>query len=572
MAFLSSRKSRGKTYWSICESRRIEGKPRNIPIEYLGTAETLLKRLLDEDDCSIKSYSHGDTAALINIAIELDVVNIINRYIPINQKGQKPIRDGLTVGGTFLLGAIGRACRPTSKMGWYNWCEKTSLEYCLKSSFKALDSQHFWDQMDSLPIESIPKIEQEIVKKLIDKYDVKLDCLFYDTSNFFTFIDSQNKHCDIPQRGKNKQKRADLRQIGVALMVSRKEQFPLFHKTYRGNKNDVTVFKEVFPILLNRLRSISKELYDITIIFDKGNNSKDNFKKIDCEEELYYVGGLVTSYFKDLVKEANRKFTTIEVRGEEISAFRTKRKIWGKQRTCVVTISEQLRQGQIHGIYQNLKKKYKLLDKFKQQLENPKRRKKIDRSDIEKRLDKIVQGQFIQDILKYNIIELKDGHPSYNYFIDEKAFEKLKEEALGRRILVTNRHEWSNEEIIVAYRGQSKVEYVFKNLKNPYHLAVRPQYHWTDQKIEAHILMCIIGYLLTVAAYTKARRVKAYKKNIDNFMEDLRGIRLACRIKKKGRKVKYQLEEIHSSLKKLLKTLRISTDNLRPNINLSDYT
>lgn len=572
MAFLSYRKSRGKTYWSICESRRIEGKPRNIPIEYLGTAETLLRRLSDEDDFSIKSYSHGDTAALINIAIELDIVNIINRYIPINQKGQKPVRDGLTVGGTFLLGAIGRACRPTSKMGWYNWCEKTSLEYCLKSSFKALDSQHFWDQMDSLPIESIPKIEEEIVKKLIDKYDVKLDCLFYDTSNFFTFIDSQNKHCDIPQRGKNKQKKADLRQIGVALMVSREDQFPLFHKTYRGNKNDVTVFKEMFPSLLNRLRSISKELYDITIIFDKGNNSKDNFKKVDCEEELYYVGGLVTSYFKYLVEEANRKFTPIKVRGEEIPVFRTKREIWGKQRTCVVTISEQLKQGQIHGTYQNLKKKYKLLDKFKQQLENPKRLKKIDRSGIEKRLGKIIQGQFIRDILKYNIIELKDGHPSYNYFIDEKAFEKLKEEVLGRRILVTNRHEWNNEEIILAYRGQSKVEYVFKNLKNPYHLAIRPQYHWTDQKIEAHILICMIGYLLTIAAYTKARRAKAYKKNSDNFMEDLRGIRLACRIKKKGRKVKYQMEEIHSSLKKLLKTLRISPDNLRPNINLSDYT
>ena len=572
MAFLSSRKSRGKTYWSICESRRIEGKPRNIPIEYLGTAETLLRRLSGEDDLSIKSYSHGDTAALVNIAIELDIIKIINRHIPINQKGQKPIRDGLTVGGTFLLGAIGRACRPTSKMGWYNWCEKTSLEYCLKSSFKALDSQHFWDQMDFLPIESIPKIEEEIVKKLIDKYDVKLDCLFYDTSNFFTFIDSQNRHCDIPQRGKNKQKRADLRQIGVALMVSREEQFPLFHKTYRGNKNDVTVFKEVFPILLNRLRSISKELYDITIIFDKGNNSKDNFKKVDCEKELYYVGGLVTSYFKDLAKEANRKFTTIKVRGEGIPVFRTKREIWGKQRTCVVTISEQLKQGQIHGIYQNLKKKYKLLDKFKQQLENPRRRKKIDRNDIKKRLDKIIQGQFIRDILKYNIIELKDGCLSYNYFIDEKAFEKLKEEALGCRILVTNRHEWSNEEIIVAYRGQSKVEYAFRNLKNPYHLAVRPQYHWTDQKIEAHILMCIIGYLLTVAAYTKAKRAKAYKKNIDNFMEDLRGIRIACRIKKKGRKVKYQLEEIHISLKKLLKILSIIPDNLRPNINFSDYT
>ncbi|MCK4307801.1 IS1634 family transposase, partial [candidate division WOR-3 bacterium] len=496
MAFLSSRKSRGRTYWSICESRRIDGKPRNIPIEYLGTAESLLKRLRDEDDFTIKSYSHGDTAVLINVAIELGIVEIIDRHIPANGKDKKPIRDGLTVGGTFLLGAIGRACRPTSKLGWYNWCKTTSLEYCLKSSFKSLDSQHFWDQMDFLPVESIPKIEEEIVKSLIDRYKIKLDCLFYDTSNFFTFIDSQNKCCDIPQRGKNKQKRADLRQIGVALMVSREDQFPLFHKTYRGNKNDITVFKEVFPTLLHRLKSISKELADITVIFDKGNNSKDNFRKLDSEG-LYYVGSLVPSYFKDLIEEANREFTTIKVRDEEILVFRRRKQIWGKERTCVVIISEKLKKGQIQGIYQNLKKKYKLLDKFKQQLENPKKRKKITRRDIEKRLDKIVQGQFIQDILKYEIIRFSDGQPSYSYFIDEEAFEKLKEETLGRRILVANRHKWSNEEIILAYRGQSKVEYVFKNLKNPYHLAVRPQYHWTDQKIEAHVLMCLIGYLLT---------------------------------------------------------------------------
>jgi len=556
MAFLSSRKSRGRAYWSICESRRINGKPRNIPIEYLGTAESLLKRIRSEDNFTVKSYSHGDTAVLLNMAIELGIAEIIDRHIPANGKGQKPIRDSLTVGKTFLLGAIGRACRPTSKLGWYNWCRTTSLEYCLQSSFKSLDSQHFWDQMDFLPVESIPNIEEEIVKSLMDKYKIRLDCLFYDTSNFFTFIDSQNNCCDIPQRGRNKQKRTDLRQIGVALMVSREDQFPLFHQTYRGNKNDVTVFKEVFPTLLHRLKSISKELADITVVFDKGNNSKDNFGKLDSEG-LYYVGSLVPSYFKDLIDEANREFTTTKVRDEEILVFRRKKQIWGKERTCAVIISEKLKQGQIQGINQNLQKKYKLLDKFKQQLENS---KKITKRDIEKRLDKIIKGQFIKDILKYEIIS-SDGKLSYRYYVNYEAFEKLKEETLGRRILVTNRHQWSNEEIILAYRGQSKVEYVFKNLKNPYHLAVRPQYHWTDQKIEAHVLMCLIGYLLTVAVYTKVRRQKAYKKNMSNFMEDLKSIRLTCRIKKKG-KIKYQLEQIPQPLKKLARILKISDENL----------
>jgi len=97
-------KSRGRAYWSICESRRINGKPRNIPIEYLGTAKSLLKRLRDEDNFTIKSYSHGDTIALLNMAIELGIVGIIDRHIPANGRSQKPIRDGLTFGKTFLLG------------------------------------------------------------------------------------------------------------------------------------------------------------------------------------------------------------------------------------------------------------------------------------------------------------------------------------------------------------------------------------------------------------------------------------------------------------------------------------
>ena len=145
-----------------------------------------------------------------------------------------------------MLAAIGRACKPTSKLGWYDWCKETSLPYSLGMSLKGLDSQHFWNQMDSVPVEAIGPIEDSIVKKLISTYQIKLDRAFFDTTNFFSFIDSSNESCDLPQRGKNNQKRYDLRQVGMALLVSSKDQFPLFHQVYHGNKNDVTVFKEVF--------------------------------------------------------------------------------------------------------------------------------------------------------------------------------------------------------------------------------------------------------------------------------------------------------------------------------------
>ena len=78
MASIQARVSRGKKYWSIVESRRINGKPRTIILEYLGTATTLLNRLNNESSFTLKSYSHGDTHALLEAALELDVVNIIN--------------------------------------------------------------------------------------------------------------------------------------------------------------------------------------------------------------------------------------------------------------------------------------------------------------------------------------------------------------------------------------------------------------------------------------------------------------------------------------------------------------
>jgi len=130
----------------------------------LGAPETLLQRLRERKKVSVRSFSHGDTATLLRTAIELDIISIINKHIPANRLGQKPQRDRMTVGASLLLAAIGRACHPTSKMGWYEWCRETSLEYCLKTSFKKLDSQHFWEQMDFLPVEKIPVIEEAILR------------------------------------------------------------------------------------------------------------------------------------------------------------------------------------------------------------------------------------------------------------------------------------------------------------------------------------------------------------------------------------------------------------------------
>jgi len=150
MATLQKRISRGRAYWSIIESRRVNGKPRPVILEYLGTAETLLKRLTEGIPKKVRSYRHGAVSVMLDIAEELKVVQAINKHIK-----NKQLRDGFTVGGSLLLAAIGRICQPTSKRNWYEgWARYTSLSYLIRMSLNKVDSQHFWDQMEALPVAS----------------------------------------------------------------------------------------------------------------------------------------------------------------------------------------------------------------------------------------------------------------------------------------------------------------------------------------------------------------------------------------------------------------------------------
>jgi hypothetical protein len=183
MATLQKRPSREHLYWSIRDSRRINGNPRPVILAYLGRAEDLLKRLTEGIPQRVRSYSHGAVAALLHLAEELQVVDTINRHLP---DPSKKVRDGFTLGGSLLLSALGRASQPTSKMNWYEgFAKHTSLSHLLRMSLVKLDSQHFWDQMEAVPISVIPLIEEDLVLKVIETEKVQLDTLFCDISNFY---------------------------------------------------------------------------------------------------------------------------------------------------------------------------------------------------------------------------------------------------------------------------------------------------------------------------------------------------------------------------------------------------
>jgi len=573
MATIQKRVIKGHSYWSIVESRRVNGKPRPIILEYLGSAENLLKRLTEGIPKKVRSFCYGAVRVMLDIAEELKVVQTINRHIR-----HKQLRDGFTVGGSLLLAAIGRVCQPTSKRNWYEgWARHTSLPYLLRMSLKRLDSQHFWDQMDALPVASIPLIEEDIVTTLIDKQEITLDTLLCDTSNFFTYIDSTNDRCSLAQRGRNKQKRMDLRQFGLLLLVSRQAHIPIFHKLYQGNLSDKTVFKEHFKEILNRFRAISGSLEDITIVFDQGNNSKDMLKKV--EDNLYFVGSLSPYHHKGLIKEANSSMTEVSVNGHSLMCYRARVNIWGLDLTVVVYISEKLRKGQIRGLEQDIKRLFCKLNKLKETIKVPTQRgKKRTQDNLQDRITSLIASCNIPDgIIGVKLIHLREDAFDVDFWIDKEGFNHLKDRWFGRRIIITNRHQWKIEDIISAYWGQSKVEYAFKNIKNPFCLALRPQYHWIDQKIEVHGFICILAFLLSMVAYKRAKEKAGFKGSVHTLLDKLSAIRLATFIesppkKTKGRyKATYRLEDMDEDLHALAIGMGVTDEKLNFNIPFSVY-
>ena len=203
------------------------------------------------------------------MADRLGVVDLIDREV-----GRSRSRKA-SVGTTLLLGALNRAIRPQSKRGWADWAAGTSLHRLFPGlKTETVTSQFFWDQMNRVSLDALRRIEEELTQRIVTQLDLKLDTLFYDTTNFFTYIATTNRKPKLPQRGRSKQKRFDLRLFSLALLVARDGQIPLYAHVYAGNEVDSKRFPESLTDIRERLAKLSIELEDVTLVYDKGNNSK----------------------------------------------------------------------------------------------------------------------------------------------------------------------------------------------------------------------------------------------------------------------------------------------------------
>jgi transposase len=489
MASLTKKVINGRPYYYLRETARVGGRSKVVRQVYLGRAEDIERRLGETaEPKSVVSRSFGAVAAALRLCRELEVAGAIDRAL--GMAGRR--RQGLSVGEMIMLAAVNRACKPRSKRQLGDWHGRTALARLLPAEQKALSSQRFWDAMDVVSDEVIATAETEIVRRCIDLYGIELRPLIYDTTNFATFIDSANERNTIAQRGHPKGGRRDLRLIGLALCVALDSNIPLCHQTYEGNRNDSTQFPEAIELIKTRLQQLGlteAELSELTLVYDKGNNSKANQPLAD-ELPLGVVGSLSPSQHPGLLDVSREEFHELEDMPGTL-AYRTRKEVYDQQHTIVVSYSEPFAAKQRRSFQQTLAKAHRELAELKGIVERGKHR--MDERALTERVKNILRRRWLKDVIT---IEHDLAAGTFSYRSDPDAIEQIAKREWGKRIIFTDRHDWSDQEIIAAYRAQSIGENAFRQSKDREFVSYSPTFHWTDQKLNVHGFYCTLALMI----------------------------------------------------------------------------
>lgn len=299
MERLEAKRVKGHTYYYYSQWARVNNRCRRVWQKYLGKLEDIVAAVGGGGPAPISAevFQWGLPQALWQEAARTQLVEPIDRHCPKRHQG-------LTTGQYLAIAAINRTIGPRSKRSMWDWFSQTVLRRRLPSaSPAALASQRFWDHMDSVTSEAAAAIWKDLVAGVIKEERIDLSSIGYDGTNFYTFLDTFNTRCSLAARGKNKQGRDNLRQVSYARFCAADGQLPLFSDVYPGNRNDARQFAEVlgrFHQFFGELSGPARTVPETTLIFDKGNNSADNFRLLDGLK-LKFVGSVKLKEHPELV-------------------------------------------------------------------------------------------------------------------------------------------------------------------------------------------------------------------------------------------------------------------------------
>ena len=491
-------------YVRIVENYRKNGKTYQRVIANLGSIKTLKKdmdnvikglaRICEREDLNVENLKTKEAPRYADILLarhlwkELGLDKLINGYMS-HTEAEMPVE--LI---SFLMVA-NRLVDPKSKLAVSSWYkEKVYLPELENTNFAPHD---FYRSMDYLE-EMKEDIEKDLYYELCDLFTLELNLVFYDTTS--SYFEGQGP--SLAKHGKSKDHRPDKRQIVIGLLVT-DEGIPIAHKVFEGDKADKATVIETINDLKKRFN-----LKRVIFVADRGMVSGANLDYIK-EQGFSYIVTLkkrrlneakeaIEATFTDLEKkrkkyEEEKKKGSEEEKGEKELLF-SEYRIADEPRYLVCLNPKKRKDDKIYR-EQRIKKGKRNLEKIKRSVETGqlKNQEKILKKAT-LALDKTNRKYFSYSSPKDSL---------FSYFLVKEALRR-EERLDGIFLIKSTAHDLSAEELIRQYKNLTGVEKAFKEIKD--FLRLRPIRHHQNDRVRAHVFICVLSYLLEKILEKKMRQ------------------------------------------------------------------
>ena len=426
------------------------------------------------------------------------------------------------MGEMVVAVALQRACAPGPKSAlaaFLDGCLPRAS--CLPAS--AFTGQAFHRLAAQVTETMLQTVQVQVAGAIVGRFKLRTNVLAFDSTNFDTHIATTTAG-ELARRGHAKSKNGSLRVVGLGLLVSETEHVPLLYRTFPGNSSDQAVLRSCLDGLMELQDSLDSVLHKgrescRTLVRDGGFWSPDLEGVLDIAGYASLIALPMGHRAGKLALEhAAGRGKMKPLRGplKHVRAARLRTDVGELDRTLVIVESQELLAGQKRGVQARL-------DKAREEMKVVERRVlagKLRKEALAARTKKILAREHLHEFVVVDIGGT-EAAPTLRWRVDAARRRRLERARLGRRVLCTDRHDWSTERIVSAFRGQWKVEELFRRSKKGAVVPWGPSHQWKDDSLRLHTFCTVLGLTLV----SLARVELAPESSALRMMEDLESIR-----------------------------------------------
>mgnify|MGYP001558738661 CR=1 FL=1 len=376
-----------------------------------------------------------------------------------------------------LVLVIARLCDPSSELHIAeHFYKDTALCDLLGISYDKINDDRLYRGLDQL-LPHKETMETHLKERLGELFGLEYDILLYDVTS--TYFEGKANGNSLAQRGYSRDHRSDCKQVCIGLVVS-KCGMPLGYEIFAGNRHDSTTVEEIVETMEHRYGKA-----DRIWVMDRGMVSQENIELLKAGKRRYIIG-TPKSMLKNFAAQITSNDWDTVHEGLEVKRCASP----DGDETFILCRSEDRR-----------KKEQAMHERFEKRIEDGLKKieatcskRKCDAITIAKRVGRLLgQNSRAAGLFETDVIKGADGRTKLVWRKVE-AWRNWAALSEGCYMLRTNINDWSGEELWKAYIQLTEAEAAFRIHKSD--LKIRPVWHHKTERVQAHILVCFIAYVL----------------------------------------------------------------------------